>query len=487
MKQIVNKALGAISVPGVDYGDIRIVKRKIEEIIVQNGKVTGVENRERFGFGIRVLYKGSWGFAGNNDFSSSGIKKTAKKALEVALASYSVSKKRVILSPVKPYQDKYKTPYKIDPFLVSLEKKLSILSGASKEMMSNRNIMLSQAFTRSFREEKIFASTEGAYIEQEITEMGGGIEAMASDGKDVQTRSYPNSFRGLFQTKGFELIDEIDLVGNAKRVAEEASALLTAPQCPSGEYDLILDGPQLALQVHESCGHPTELDRVFGFEASYAGTSFMTPQNLDKLKYGSDIVNIYGDSTVPLGLGTFGYDDEGVPAQKFPIISRGLHVGYLMSRETASQLSEEKNREFVSNGCMRAGGWNNIPLIRMTNINLEPGNWDFPDLIADTKRGIFMSINKSWSIDDKRINFQFGTEAAWEIKNGKKGRMFKNPTYTGITPEFWNSCDAICNEKYWKIWGTPNCGKGEPSQLAHVSHGTAPARFRKVKVGVGKW
>jgi len=243
---------------------------------------------------------------------------------------------------------------------------------------------------------------------------------------------------------------------------------------------LIIDGSQLALQVHESCGHPIELDRVFGTEASYAGMSFLTLDKLNNFRYGSDIVNIVADSTVPGGLGTFGYDDEGIKAQRVPIVTNGMFVGYLTSRETAAKINQQ------SNGAMRADGWNKIPLIRMTNVNLEPGTWKFDDLISDTEDGIYVETNRSWSIDDKRLNFQFGTEIAWEIKNGKLGRMFKNPTYTGITPQFWASCDAICNKSYWKMWGTPNCGKGEPPQTAHVGHGTAPSRFRNIKVGVMK-
>jgi TldD protein len=236
----------------------------------------------------------------------------------------------------------------------------------------------------------------------------------------------------------------------------------------------------LALQVHESCGHPIELDRVFGTEASYAGTSFLTTEKMGNFRYGSEIVNITADATVPGGLGTFGYDDEGVPAQRTPIVRDGIFVGYLTSRETAAVLGQQ------SNGAMRADGWNRIPLIRMTNVNLEPGEWDLDDLIADTDDGIYMEMNKSWSIDDKRLNFQFGTEIAYQIKKGKLGQMYKNATYTGITPQFWAGCDAICSDKHWNVWGTPNCGKGQPSQTAHVGHGTAPARFRNVRVGVMK-
>jgi len=241
---------------------------------------------------------------------------------------------------------------------------------------------------------------------------------------------------------------------------------------------IILDSDQLALQVHESIGHPIELDRVLGTEASYAGTSFVTIDKLGTFRYGSDKVVVVADATVPGGLGTFGYDDEGTAAQRVMIIDHGMFIGYLSSRETAPVIGRE------SSGAMLADGWNRIPLIRMTNINLEPGEWSLDDLIADTDRGIFFSTNKSWSIDDRRLNFQFGTEIAREITNGRLGKIYKNPNYTGITPEFWNSCDAVCNKEHWQLWGLLNCGKGEPGQAMHVGHGTAPARFRNVRVGI---
>jgi TldD protein len=244
---------------------------------------------------------------------------------------------------------------------------------------------------------------------------------------------------------------------------------------------IVIDSSQLALQVHESCGHPIELDRVLGMEASFAGTSFLTLDKLGKLQYGSPIVNIDADATAPGGLGTFGFDDEGVPAQNVPVVSAGLFVGYLTSRETAPVIGRR------SMGSARASGWNVIPLIRMTNVNLRPGDaGTLDDLIADTRDGLFLSTNRSWSIDDRRLNFQFGTQVGWRIRNGKLAEMVRNPTYTGITPEFWGSCDAICGASEWQLWGVPNCGKGEPMQTHRVGHGAAPARFRNVQVGVGR-
>jgi TldD protein len=280
----------------------------------------------------------------------------------------------------------------------------------------------------------------------------------------------------------------MDLPGQAERVGSEAVALLSADACPPGRTAVILDGTQLALQIHESCGHPIELDRVFGTEASFAGTSFLTPEKYGTFRYGSDIVNLTADATIPGGLGTFGWDDEGVPAQRVPIVRDGVFGGYLTSRETAQQLRGILGDAAPENsgGAMRADGWSRLPIIRMTNVNLEPGAWEFDDLISDTDDGILMEVNKSWSIDDKRLNFQFGTEMAREIKNGKLGRMLKNATYTGITPQFWGSCDAICNRNHWRVWGTANCGKGQPGQTAHTGHGAAPARFRDVQVGMIK-
>jgi TldD protein len=230
--------------------------------------------------------------------------------------------------------------------------------------------------------------------------------------------------------------------------------------------------------VHDSIGHPIELDRVFGTEAAYAGTSFLTTEKLGNFKYGSEHVNVVADATEPGGLGTFGFDDEGVPAQRTEIVRNGLFLGYLTSRETAAALGQR------SNGAMRASGWNRIPLIRMTNVSLEPGDWTLDDMIADTDDGIYMETNRSWSIDDKRLNFQFGTEIGREIKNGKLGDLVKNATYTGITPQFWGSCDAVGNRDTWVVWGTPNCGKGQPQQTMGTGHGASPARFRNVKVGI---
>ncbi len=480
MKQLIEKILDLAILKKVDYADIRIVHRESEEISVKNGKVDALTSDEDMGFGIRVLYQGAWGFASSSKINKSEMEAVFKNALMIAKASSKAKDKGIFLPLISAVVDRYKTPIMIDPFQVSPENKVSLLLEADEIMRRNNKIKISEAFMGAYKTEKTFASTEGSFIEQEIIECGAGISATAIEGKEVQIRSYPNSFRGNFATKGYEWIEDLSLKEHAEKVAEEASQLLSAKPCPSKVTTLILDSSQLALQIHESIGHPIELDRILGTEASYAGTSFLKPEMVGNFQYGSEIVNVFADATFPGGLGTFGYDDEGIKAQRIPIISNGILLNFLTSRETASYLGKE------SNGTMRADGWNRIPLIRMTNINLEPGEWKLEDIIADTDEGIFLSTNRSWSIDDKRINFQFGTEIGWEIKNGKLSEMVKYPTYMGITPKFWNSCDAIANKDYWKMWGTPNCGKGEPGQIAHVGHGTAPARFRNVQVGVMK-
>lgn len=485
MREYTDRALNTVQSKGATYADIRIVRRENQNINVKNGIVQALSLDDDFGFGIRVIADGAWGFASSNRLTPEEIDRVAEQAVTIAKASALANTEPVNIGPAEVHVDTYETPMEIDPFAVSLEDKIDLLLAADKEARAVNGVAIAQGSMGFLRETKTFASSEGSYIEQTLVESGLGFVARAVGEGEMQQRSYPNSFGRHQGTAGYEFIVQWDLPGNARRTAEEAVALLAAPQCPSKQTTLILDGPQLALQVHESCGHPIELDRVYGTEAAFAGTSFLTTEKLGTFRYGSDVVNIVSDAVTPGGLGTYGYDDEGVPGQTTDIIKNGLFVGYLTSRETASQLRKtHPNAPERSNGTMRASGWNRVPIIRMNNISLMPGEWSLADLIADTADGIYMLTNKSWSIDDKRLNFQFGTELAYEIVNGKLGRMVKNATYTGITPQFWGGCDAVCDKDHWHVWGTPNCGKGQPGQTAHTGHGTAPARFRDVRVGI---
>ena len=478
MKELLMRALDTARLRGATYADVRYVDTRVETMTVKNNRVEAVTSDSTRGFGVRVIANGGWGFASSSRIGASEMDTVASTAVRIAQASSSVLREPVnIGDPIKVVAT-YRTPIEQDPFDVSLEEKVGLLMRASEEMSRVKGITVAEGAIEIIRTEKIFASTEGSYIEQTLFETGCGIEATAVGEGEVQNRSYPNSVGRHQGTEGFEFVRRYDLPGNAQRIADEAAALLKAKPCPSGEMTVILDGSQTALQVHESCGHPIELDRVLGMEAAFAGTSFLTTDKLGSFRYGSDVVNMTIDATLPGGLGTFGYDDEGVAAQRADVVKDGMFVGYLTSRETALRLGQQ------SNGTARASSWDRIPLIRMTNVNLEPGPWRVGDLIADTDDGIYMQTNRSWSIDDKRLNFQFGTEIAWEIKNGKLGDMIKNATYTGITPRFWGSCDAVCGGDDWVVWGTPNCGKGQPEQVGHVGHGAAPARFRNVRVGV---
>jgi len=464
---------------GASYADIRIGEIENEILTVKNGAPEEVKFLQTKGFGVRAIVNGAWGFAASIDINEKEMGQVVEKAISIAKASSMLKKKNVQLSQEEIRQDKYETPIKKDPFEVSLEEKLNILFEAERLLAEQSpSIKASYSYYQGFREKKFFMNSEGAEISQVITWCGGGLMAIAVKSGEMQVRSYPASFRGDFSTAGYEFFESLALVENAKKVGQELIKLFDAEKCPSMTTDLILTGNQLALQIHESCGHPTELDRALGTEADYAGTSFLTPEKLGKFRYGSKHVNIVADATVPRGLGTFGYDDEGTPAKKVYLIKEGLFVGYQSSRETAAEL----NLGGSSSG-MRADSPLSLPLIRMTNINLLPGDWKAEEIVEDTKDGVLMMTNRSWSIDDKRINFQFGTEIGWRIKNGSLENMIKNPTYIGVTPQFWGSCDALSKDD-WKMWGIPNCGKGVPGQVMYVGHGCGTARFKNVRVGL---
>jgi TldD protein len=508
MRDVALRAIDTARTRGASYADVRIVHFRSESVTVRNRNVEGLVVDESLGFGVRVVVDGYWGFAASNVLSTREADRVAAEAVKIARASASVSGRKADLGPAVRNVGRYVTPIQKDPFAVSLEDKIGMLVGVSETMLSVPQVIAAEASTYAQHETKTFASSEGAFIEQELYETGCGIEATAVDEGEVQVRSYPNSVGRHQGTEGWEFVERWDLPANAGRIAEEARALLSAKPCPPGVTTVILDGSQVALQIHESCGHAIELDRVLGTEAAFAGTSFLTTDKLGSFRYGSDIVNLTADATIPGGLGTFGYDDEGVAAHHTPVVRNGIFLGYLTSRETAAALKVAEWAAHTgpshagqidpallagrSNGTMRADSWRHLPLIRMTNVSLEPGDptagsgqgWTLDDLIADTDEGLYMETNRSWSIDDRRLNFQFGTELAREIKNGKLGDLVRNATYTGITPQFWGSCDAIVNRDGWVVWGTPNCGKGQPEQVAHTGHGASASRFRNIRVGV---
>ena len=481
MKHYLQAAIDLMKREGASYADCRFVETRSEMINVRNKVVQSINRTTDKGFGIRAIVDGAWGFSASNILTEDEVTRVARRAIEVAKASAMTKTEDVVLSEEEAYKDTYKTEWKEDPFEVPLDEKIDLLVRCTDGLMTKEGIKVAEGNMKFWRTDKVFLSTEGHDIEQTILESGGGINATAVKEGEMQKRSYPNSFGGDYATRGYEFVRGLELDKNLDWVRDEALMLLNAEQCPAGQRDIIIAGNQLALQLHESLGHPAELDRALGTEISLAGGSFLQPEMLGaNYRYGSDLCNIVIDSTTPGGLGTFGYDDEGVKACRTHAIKDGIFVGYLMSRETAPQFN------LKSNACMRAHGWWSIPLIRMVNVNLEPGEGSYEDLIGDTKDGLLFDTNKSWSIDDKRLNFQFAAEMVWEIKNGKKVKPYKNGLYTGITPEFWGSLAAVCGPDEWHVWGIPNCGKGEPMQSAHVAHGTAPSLFKNITVGVAQ-
>jgi TldD protein len=481
MKEFAQRALDTALARGASYADVRVMDIRQRYLSTKNGQTGQVRDSQSLGLGLRVIVNGAWGFAATDELVTQSIDRIAGRAVEIANSSAIAKKRDVLLAPEAKFVDHWESPCRIDPFAVPVSSCLDLMLKVDAELRRVKGVTLAEAAMDFRRSDQLFLSSLGSEIRQLKTETGVGYAATSFAGEEIQKRSYPTSFGGQYQNRGYELVEELDLIGNAPRVAEEAVALHQCEQCPAGVKDIILGSAQLALQIHESIGHPIELDRVLGDEANYAGMSFLTLEKLGTLKYASDIVNVVADATPAHGpgLGTFAYDDEGVPAQSTPIIKDGRFVGYLTSRESAAAIGQVR-----SNGTMRADGWNRIPLIRMTNVSLLPGNWDLDDLIADTDDGIYLETNRSWSIDDRRYNFQFGAEVGWEIQGGRKTRMLRNPSYGGITTEFWNSCDAICSPEYWTLWGIPTCGKGQPMQTMGTGHGAAPARFRKVQVGV---
>jgi TldD protein len=461
---------------GASYADVRFSERISESLSLRNGSVEEMSSAGDRGAGVRSLVDGAWGFASTDDMSAPSLAAAVERSVAIARASarWKIGK-GIELAPEPVHVDTWRNPVRRDPFEVTAEDRIELLADACARMRGGGSrVAMAQVQMNLWRERKLFASSEGSFIEQEITESGAALTALARGAGDTQRRSFSD-----YGTGGYEFIESLDLPGRAATLGSEADALLDAAACPQGPADLVLGADMIALQIHESCGHPIELDRVLGSEATFAGTSFLTLDRRGTFRYGSPEVNITADATIQGGLGTFGYDDDGVAAQPTVIVERGIFRNYLTSRETASRFGER------SGGTSRAVGWMNIPLIRMTNVNLMPGDWELEDIIRDTRRGILLDTPKSWSLDDKRVNFHFGCEIGYEIVDGALGRMLKNGAYTALTPDFWGACDAVGAKRHWKVHGTPGCAKGEPVQIIHCGHGAAPARFRGIRAGVG--
>lgn len=478
MLDVAKQAVDAAMAAGADYADGRVVTDESESLTVRNQQMEGINRSRSEGIGIRVLVNGYWGFAATARLAPGEIDRTATLAVEIARAAARLPMEPVRLADIEPATGTWHSPMQEDPFHVPLEEKVALLMEATRRMQEVKGLAFAEGGIDLLRRQTWLATSEGTAVDQASVHSGGGIEATAIGDGEMQRRSFPNSFRGHISAAGWEHIQKLGLIEEAERTGTEAVELLSAPECPTEVTTLVIDSGQMELQIHESIGHAVELDRVLGMEEAFAGSSFVRPDDRGRLRYASDLVSITADASLAGGLGSFGWDDEGVPAQRLPIIVDGVFQDFISSRETASVLG------LPSSGAMRADGWQNFPLIRMTNISIEPHEGTLGDIIGDTKDGVFMTTNSSWSIDDHRVNFQFGCEIAWRIEDGRLTQMYRNPNYTGITTEFWQSCDAVGGREDWTLWGTPNCGKGQPGQVARVGHGASPARFRNVQVGV---
>jgi TldD protein len=468
----VDAALGA----GASYADARAVIRRSQVVGTKNGRVDTLSDGETQGIGVRVLVRGAWGFASDRRLTPGGARDAALRAYGFAAAAGGTTHRS--LAPVEARSGTYRIAMDRDPFAVPVDEKVALCLRAD-EAMRHPDVKVAEASVRAQSERKLFLSSDGVEVDQELIESGGGMQVVAVGGDGVvQVRSYPSLHVGSSAQAGWEYVESLDLAGHGARISEEAAALLRAEECPAGVTTVVIDAEQMQLQMHESVGHPTELDRIYGTEAAYAGTSFLRPGDLGSLRYGSEHMNITADATTPGGLGSFGFDDEGVPATREPVVEAGVLRGFLTSRETAAQLG------LGHGGSMRADSWARMPLVRMTNLHLEPGSGSLEELISEVAVAINNENNRSWSIDDKRLNFQFGTQIARQIKNGKLGKLYRDATYTGVTPVFWGSLDRVAGPEEWVMYGLTNCGKGQPGQHAHVSHGASPARFRNVQVGV---
>jgi TldD protein len=462
---------------GAAYADVQFWIAETEYIYVQGGVVRSVDNSRTVGYGVRALVDGAWGFAGSDRFDDPDLDIAAGRAVTIAQASARIAQRVRGVLPTEKYVDTWSTPVTIDPKSVPLGKKIDHLLQAEKGLHVSKSVVYGYAFSWNETRTKEFYNTNGSAIAQHIVQTGAGTGCNAVADADAAFRSGPGDF-GLYQSGGWEVVERADLVSNAARYGEDAVRLLKAPVLPEITGDLVLTGAVLNLQMHESIGHPLELDRSLGWEANFSGISWATPDQVGKLRYGSDKLNVSCDNTLALGMATVGYDDEGTKPQAVPLIENGILRAFESSRDTAAEVS------LPQTASVRAQDWASVPIVRMTNIALAPGEGTLEDIVADTKDGVLMDGIRSWSIDDHRLNFQFGPQLAWRIQDGKRTQLYKKPTYTGITPRFWGSLDRVAGPQEWVVWGTPNCGKGEPEQLGRTSHACSHARFSGVKMGV---
>ncbi|HEX2080270.1 MAG TPA: TldD/PmbA family protein [Longimicrobium sp.] len=489
-RELAARALEAARSAGAGYADVRIQRNRTQSIGTRERQITDFEDAETYGFGVRVLAGGAWGFAASREVNVDEVARVARQAVAQARANAVTQRRPVELAPVEAFPDaRWQSPMQVDPFQVPVEEKVALLIEANEAALRVPRARFVTTSLFFVREDKVFASTEGSYIVQTLTRTYPvmTVTAVAENGGDFQTRmSTDVPPRGL----GYEYVVQSDLPARAAVWAEEAAAKLSAKPVEPGRYDLVLLPTHLRLIIHESIAHPTELDRIMGYEANYAGTSFIHPvqEYLGRFRYGPEIMNVQAERSAPGSLATIGWDDEGVKPDEYLIVRNGILNDLQTTREQAPMLADwyrQTGRPVRSHGNSTAQSWAHVQFQRMPNVNLMPHpERDVPldELIAGVEDGLLIDGHGSFSIDQQRYNGQFGGQVYWEIRNGRKGAMLRDAAYQTRTPDFWNSMDLIGGPSTYFVGGTFFDGKGEPSQLNAVSHGSPAARFRGVNV-----
>ncbi len=477
LDDLIKRALAAATKAGASYADVRIVRMRHENLSTREDRIEGVSSSEEYGVGVRVIAGGAWGFSATPNVVVAEAERVARQAVAIAKANAALMKKPVTLSKETPHVDVWQTPLVKDPFKIPLEDKADLLLAINREAMRVPGVKFVTSHYSAVSEWKLLATTEGTYVEQEIVRLSPGYSVTAVNDKLGEFESREHDFAA--RQAGWEYVEQSTLLADARRIAEEAVAKLKAPSVREGKQDLILDPSNLWLTIHESIGHPTELDRALGYEANFAGTSYATPDKLGKLRIGSPILTFYADKTTPGGLATCGYDDDGVRTQRWNLVDKGVLVGFQTTREQAGWINEKHSR-----GSCYGDAFSSFPFQRMPNVSLQPHSSErsLADIIAATDSGVYIGGRGSWSIDHQRLNFQFSGQVFWEIKNGRKTRMLRDCAYQANTLEFWAGCDMIGGPKSWELHGSMADGKGEPGQSNAVSHGCPPARFKKVNI-----
>jgi TldD protein len=481
VRDLVMEALNAARDAGASYADARVGRYRRQFVATRERQVTAVNDSESYGIGVRALVNGSWGFAATSQMTREAVQLVAREAARIARAARAAQKRPIELAAVERVVGTWRTPVQTDPVDVPIEDKAALLLSTNEAALRAKGIRFVNSGMALLREEKTLGTSEGTYTVQTFVRVGPQFTATAVAPGDFQSYTHEIAPRGA----GWEYITGIDMPGHAEEWASYAVQKLSAKSVEVGRYALILDPTNLWLTIHESIGHPTELDRAVGYEANFAGTSFIAPPEamIGKLKYGPEFMNVQADRTQPDSLSRTGWDDEGVPADQWLLIERGVFKDYQTTRDQAPWIASLTGVR-RSHGCSFADSWSSVQFQRMPNVSLLPGERDITidDIIAATEKGIVIRNRGSWSIDQQRYNFQFSGQLAYEVRNGKIVGMLKDVAYQSRTPEFWNSMDMVGGQRSYWLGGSFGDGKGEPGQSNSVSHGCPAARFQNVNI-----